>query len=119
MLRLGTWRADKGAQRIEDARMEYGHLFTAYASLANMFWLGYGAFFTVNTLFATGLGLSYSDAAKSLNPKFLTLVHILIPAAGMFISIIAIVVARQIVFFQKLVDKRGTELESVLFARIF
>jgi hypothetical protein len=46
---------------ILDMRMEYGHLMSGYMSLVNMFWVGYGAFFTINSLFATALGVSYSQ----------------------------------------------------------
>jgi hypothetical protein len=85
-----------------------------------MVWIAYGAFFTINTLLATGLGLSYSDAAKVFDKKFfLTSIHVMIPVTGMFISIIAIVAARQIVRFQRLINKRGRELETLLFSRIF
>lgn len=106
-------------QNIVDARMEYGHLLTTYLSLASMFWVGYGAFFTINTLLATGLGFSYSDASKSFDNKFLTLMHVLIPLTGMFISLVAIYTARAITDFQRLINKRGRELEILLFARIF
>lgn len=106
-------------QNIVDARMEYGHLLTTYLSLANMFWVGYGAFFTINTLLATGLGFSYSETAKSLDKTFLTLVHVLIPVTGMFISLVAIYTAMAITKFQGLINKRGRELETLLFARIF
>jgi hypothetical protein len=46
-------------RRILDARLEYGHLLTTYMSLANMVWIGFGAFFTMNTLLATGPGFSF------------------------------------------------------------
>ena len=114
-----TNKTDTNEQQIVDARMEYGHLLTIYVSLANMFWVGYGAFFTINTLLATGLGFSYSETAKSLDKTFLTLVHVLIPVTGMFISLVAIYAARMITKFQGLIDKRGRELETLLFARIF
>ena len=35
--------------KILDARMEYGLLVTILQSLGNMYWVGYGAFFTINT----------------------------------------------------------------------
>jgi hypothetical protein len=106
-------------QHVCDARMEYGHLLTAYLSLANMFWVGYGAFFAINTLLATGLGLSYSDAAKPVNPTFLTLTRFLIPLTGIIISVIAIYTAKLIRDMQRLACERGTELEKLLFARMF
>jgi hypothetical protein len=84
-----------------------------------MFWVGYGAFFTINTLLATGLGLSYSETAKLLDKTFLTLVHVLIPATGMFISLVAIYTARAITIFQGFINRRGRELETFLFCRIF
>ncbi len=104
-------------QHIVDATMEYGHLLTTYLSLANMFWVGYGAFFTINTLLATGLGFSYSDTAKPLDRTFLTLVHFLTPATGIFISLVAIYTAMVITKFQGLINKRGRELETLLVAR--
>jgi hypothetical protein len=115
-----TMDVETKGQRILDARMEYEQLLSTYVSLANRFWVGYGAFFAINTLLATGLGSSYvTEAAKSLDPKFLTLVRILIPVTGMFISLVAIYVAWEIVKFQRLANKRGRELEKLLFARIF
>ena len=103
-----------------DARMEYGHLVTSYMSLVNMFWLGYGAFFTINSLLATALGVSYSQNAESMNAKFLFLIHVLIPSTGIFISWCAIYAARQIASSQHLIEVRGEELEStVLRAAIF
>ncbi len=110
---------DTEDQRVVDARMEYGHLLTTYLSLANMFWVAYGAFFTINTLLATGLGFSYSESAKSFPKSFLTGVHFLIPVTGIFISLVAIYAAIQIVSLQRLAKKRGRELETLLFARIF
>jgi hypothetical protein len=110
---------DTEGQRILDARMEYGHLITTYISLANMIWLGYGAFFTINTLLATGLGFSYSETAKSLDQKLLTLVHVLIPVTGMFISLVAIYAAVLISEYERLAVMRGRELETLLFAKIF
>jgi hypothetical protein len=105
---------------ILDARMEYGHLVTSYMSLVNMFWLGYGAFFTINSLLATALGVSYSTNADSMNPKFLFLIHVLIPSTGIFISWCAIYAARQIADTQRLIEERGKGLEStVLRAAIF
>jgi len=114
--KIGTTQED---QRVLDARMEYGYLLTNYMPLANMVWVAYGAFFAINTLLATALGLSYSDAAKIFDKKFLIAVHLLLPITGMFISLVAIVAGRQIVHFQRLASKRGRELEVVLFAKIF
>jgi hypothetical protein len=111
--------SDTHEQRITDARMEYGHLLATYLSLANMYWVGYGAFFTINTLLATGLGLSYSEAAKLLDRTFLLLAHILIPTTGIFISVVAIYAAKSIADFQGKINERGRELETILFARIF
>jgi hypothetical protein len=105
---------------ILDARMEYGHLMSTYMSLVNMFWLGYGAFFTINSLFATALGISYSQNAQSMDPWFLLLLHLLIPMAGIFISGCAIYAAILIVRNQRLTEQRGCELETaVLRSQIF
>lgn len=117
-------RAYEGEQKrkendILDARMEYGHLMSSYISLANMFWLGYGAFFTINSLFATALGVAYSQGAQSMNPWFLFFVHFLIPLAGVFISACAIYAAVLIVRSQSLIETRGRELEAVLRSAIF
>jgi hypothetical protein len=110
---------DKKDQDVLDARMEYSHLLTTYLSLANMFWIGYGAFFTVNTLLATGLGLSYSESAKLINKIFLTSLQFLIPMTGIFISLVAFYTGIEISKFQKIIVKRGIELEKRLYARIF
>lgn len=105
---------------ILDARMEYGHLVSTYMSLVNMFWLGYGAFFTINSLFATALAVSYSQNAQTMDPWFLFLFHLLVPIAGIFISSCAIFAALLIVRNQRLTEQRGCELEkSVLGSQIF
>lgn len=106
-------------QHVLDARMEYGLLATSLISLANMFWVGYGAFFTINTLLATGLGLSHSAASHGINATFLNIVHVVIPITGMFISCVAISAAYNIRKMQRLVVVRGRELEKLLFARTF
>jgi len=93
---------------------------TTYVSLANMFWIGYGAFFTINSLLATALGVSYSDAAANAIHKIaLHAIQILIPATGIFISFVAIQAARMIRKNQRLAVMRGRKLEELLFARIF
>jgi len=104
---------------ILNMRMEYGHLMSGYMSLVNMFWVGYGAFFTINSLFATALGVSYSQNAQSMSPSFLFLVHLLIPMAGMFISACAIYAAILITTNLILVATRGRELEVKLRSEIF
>ena len=105
---------------ILDARMEYGHLMTTYMSLVNMFWLGYGAFFTINSLLATALGVSYSANAAGMSTRFLYLVHVLIPSTGIFMSACAIYAAILIVRNMRRIEKRGKELETdVLHATIF
>lgn len=107
-------------QEIEDARMEYGHLMSNYMSLVNMFWIGYGAFFTINSLLATMLGLSYSRDIATFNSKFLLLIHILIPATGIFISACAAYASIKIVEMQKRINERGRALEdTLLHAHIF
>src|SRR5258707_5531847 len=114
-----TIASSKEEQSVLDARMEYGHLLTSYMSLANMVWIGYGAFCTINTLLATGLGASYSAAARDIDKVFIGLVRVLIPATGMFISVVAIQAARMITHFQRLAIRRGRELEQLLHARMF
>ena len=114
-----TGKAGPESQEIIDARMEYGFLVTNYVALANMFWVGYGAFFTINTLLATGLGLSYSATAADLGPKVLMLLHVIIPVPAIFISIVAIITALEIRKFQRITNDRGLQLEVLLFARIF
>lgn len=109
----------KREQAVLDARMEYGHLMTTYVSLANMVWIGFGAFFTINTLLATGLGVSYSQAAATADQQFIGLVRTLIPATGMFISVTAIRAAMEIKRFQRLAIARGRQLETLLNARMF
>jgi hypothetical protein len=106
-------------QSILDARMEYGLLLSTYTSLAQMMWLGYGAFFTLNTLMVTGLGFSYSDGAKVLDAWLLQLVHVAIPLIGIVISIISIYAAIEIRRMLALTNKRGRELEELLLARMF
>jgi len=110
---------DTRDQRILDARMEYDHLLKIYLSLANMFWVGYGAFFTINTLLATALGFSYSSGAQSFDETFLKLARPLLSVTGMFTSLIVIYAAIRINKFQILVKRRGRELEKLIFARAF
>lgn len=106
-------------QNLLDARMEYGLLITTYTSLAQMMWIGYGAFFTLNTLLATGLGFSYSDGSKVFSRWLLKLTHAGIPAIGIVIAIIAIYAAIQIRQMLAVTNDRGRELEVLLFARMF
>ena len=111
------------AEHILDARMEYGYLLSNYLALANMVWVGFGAFFTLNTLLATGLGFSYSTTYSGKNEpfgnEFLPFVHVLIPVTGMFISLVAIYTARKIDIMQGLIVKRGREIEALLAAETF
>jgi hypothetical protein len=110
----------KESNEILDARMEYGLLMSNYITLANMFWVGYGAFFTINSLLATALGVSYSEAARPLDATFLLLIHMLIPLTGMFISACAIYSVVMMALNQHLVAQRGQELETkLLHALIF
>jgi hypothetical protein len=103
---------------ILDARMEYNHLISGYVSLANMFWVGYGAFFTINSLLATALGVSYSQNAQSMDFRFLILIHVLIPLTGIFISACAICAAVKIANRMRLAEQRGQELESTLLSAV-
>jgi hypothetical protein len=107
------------ARAIDDARMEYGHLMTSYMSLANMFWIGFGAFFTINSLLATALGVSYSQSAQALGKPSIDAVRILIPVVGIFISFAAVDAARKIRAAQHHAVIRGRKLEELLSARIF
>ena len=106
-------------QSLLDARMEYGLLMSTYTSLAQMMWVGYGAFFTLNTLLATGLGFSYSDGSRVLSSWLLKLIHIGIPAIGIVIAVIAIYAAIEIRRMLALTNDRGRELEVLLYARMF
>lgn len=118
--RKGESDVAKKDQAILDARMEYGHLMTTYVSLANMVWIGFGAFFTINSLLATALGVSYSDsAARAIDKVAIHALHILIPATGIFISWVAIHAAQSIKNAQHLAVLRGRKLEELLYARIF
>lgn len=101
-----------------DARMEYGLLMNSYLSLSQMMWVGYGAFFTINTLLATGLGFSYASST-SLDRWLVKTIHIMIPVTGVAISVIAIYAAREIATLRLLTNARGRELEKLLFARTF
>ena len=106
-------------QRILDARMEYEQLLTTVRSVEQMWWVNVGAFFAVNTLLATAFGLSVSTATNTLNPLGLKIIHFLIPLTGAFFSFIAIRVALALTKIGLSAAKRGVELESVLFARMF
>src|SRR5476649_1436447 len=112
--------ASRKEQAVLDARIEYGHLVTTYVSLTNMFWIGYGAYFTINSLLATVLGISYSDsAAKAMDKVAIHAIHVLIPITGMFISYVSIATARMIRDAQVLAALRGRALENLLSARMF
>ena len=108
---------ERREQRL-DARMEYGHLVTVYLALANMMWLGFGAFFTINTLLVTGLGFSYTDTAKSISGRLLVFLHVAIPLTGMCMSSIAVYAAILISNAQKHTRERGIELEKLLSAKM-
>jgi hypothetical protein len=115
--RLGTIMATKPEkeelqeQRL-DARMEYGHLVTVYLAAANMMWVGFGAFFTINTLLITGLGFSYTDIAKAFPTKLLSFLHVAIPLTGVCISASAIYAAKLISNAQDRIRERATEVEK-------
>jgi hypothetical protein len=99
--------------------MEYGHLVTVYLALANMMWLGFGAFFTINTLLVTGLGFSYTEIARSISETLLFFLHVAIPITGMCMSLIAVYAAILIFNAQKNARERGAQLEKVISARMF
>jgi hypothetical protein len=109
---------ERREQRL-DARMEYGHLITVYLALANMMWIGYGAFFTINTLLVTGLGFSYAEIAKSISGSLLFFLHIAIPITGMCMSTIAVYAAILISKTQNKTRDRGIQLEQLLSAKMF
>jgi hypothetical protein len=105
---------------ILDARMEYGHLVSSFMSLVSMFWVGYGAFFTLNSLLAAGLSYSYSESWKSFDKAFLAFIHYLIPCVGIFMSAVAIYAALMLVKMQRAICVRGIDLETrLLHAQIF
>jgi hypothetical protein len=106
-------------QAVLDLRMEYPALMTAYATVSGMFWAGYTAFFAVNTLLATGLGLSYSAGGNYANSYFIKLAHIMIPVIGMFIAGVAIYAAYLIVRHQNLIISRGLEIDERLATKSF
>jgi hypothetical protein len=112
-----------GLERLQekrlDARMEYGHLVTAYLALANMMWVGFGAFFTINTLLATGLSFSYTTSATAIPQKFLHILHVAFPVTGACMSVIAVYAAILISNVRKRTRDRGVELENLLSARMF
>lgn len=113
-------QTDAPENEILDARMEYGHLVSSYMSLVNMFWVGYGAFFTLNSLLAAGLSYSYSDNWKTFDKTFLTFIHYLLPCLGVSISSVAIYAALMLVNMQRAICDRGVELETKLLRdRIF
>jgi len=84
-----------------------------------MMWLGFGAFFTINTLLITGLGFSYADIAKSISAVLLYFLHVAIPLTGMCMSIIAVYAAVLIFNAQKQARERGVQLEKFLSAKMF
>ena len=102
-----------------DARTEYGHLVTVYLALANMMWVGFGAFFTINTLLITGLGFSYTEIAKAFPAQLLTFLRIAIPSTGVCISLSAIYAAKLICDAQDKIRERAVEVETLLAAKLF
>jgi hypothetical protein len=106
-------------QRIVDARMEYEQLSISIRTLVQLWWIDVSAFFTVNTLLATAFGFSFATGAQSPNATFLNMIHLLIPVTGVFFSLAAIYVAIALTGLMRLTNKRGRELEEVLFARMF
>jgi hypothetical protein len=110
--------AERQEQRL-DARMEYGHLVTVSLALANMMWLGFGAFFTINTLLVTGMGFSYTEIARGISETLLVFLHVAIPITGMSMSLIAIYAAVLISRAQKQARDRGVQLEILLSAKMF
>jgi hypothetical protein len=107
------------AQTVLDLRMEYPALMTAYAAVSGMFWTGYTAFFAVNTLLATALGLSYSAGGGYAGSRFIKLAHMMIPAIGMFIAVAAVYAAHLIVRHQNLIISRGMQIDGTLATRSF
>jgi hypothetical protein len=106
-------------ERRLDARMEYGHLVTVYVAAANMMWVGFGAFFTINTLLITGLGFSYTEIAKAFSPSVLFFLHVAIPLTGACISVSAIYAANLISDAHDRIRERAIEIEKVLDAKLF
>ncbi len=109
--------SEPGSDKYEDYRTEYEMLFKSFISLGNMKWLGYGVFFTVNSILVAVLGFSMSqeidvDIAGS-NAFDLT-----IKAAGVFTAAIAIYSAMSLHAAQIAVVKRGVEIEKELYCRI-
>lgn len=106
-------------QRLLDLRAEYPLLVSAGFSLRNMYWLGYGAFFTINTLLATTLVFSYSERSNLLGSVFLTILHFFIPVTGVFISIVAVYTSYRINRLERIVIARGMAKDKILYNRMF
>ena len=102
-----------------DARMEYTLLVSTYTSLANLKWIGYGAFFTLNTLLATGFGYLNSTSPSNMDLTFINVARLIIPMAGIVVSMIAIKTVFEITNMMLLTNERGRELESLLSAKFF
>ncbi len=94
-------------QRVLDVRLEYSLLVTNFVTLANMFWVGYGAFFTINTLLATGLGVSYSDAAHVISKSMSAVRPCCHSANGHLYLCCGNIRRNRIVDMQNFVIKRG------------
>jgi len=104
---------------LENLRIEYPLLVSASFSIHNMYWLGYGAFFTINTLLATAFDLSYADGSTKLPSVCLMVTRFIIPIIGIFISIVAIYTAHLINKTQSAVISRGVEIDAVLHTRMY
>jgi hypothetical protein len=107
------------AENILNLRMEYPLLATAVFSLGNTYWLGYGVFFSLNTLLATVLGALYFGGANQLSSISLKILRIGIPFTGIIISVIAIYAAWLISELTETVVNRGVAIDGVLHTELF
>lgn len=107
-------------QEVLDARMEHQQLVTSFHSLAQTTWVSYGVFLTLNTLFATALAWSYAvGRTTEFGGVAVCAFHILVPLIGIFNCGVAAQVSIEIARLRAITNKRGRELEEILYARFF
>ncbi len=102
----------------ETHRFEIHELVDLLKQSTSMIWTGYGAFFTVNTLLATGYGFLLGYEAD-LPLYFSVVLEFLISFCGIFMSFCAY---RVIIIIQNIQTKilvRGAELDRELGTRVF
>ncbi|MEL7467032.1 MAG: hypothetical protein AAFN27_01175 [Pseudomonadota bacterium] len=102
----------------ETHKFEIHELMDLLKQSASMIWTGYGAFFTVNTLLATGYGflLGYDSA---LPGQLSATLQVAISVVGIFISYCAYSVILLVRRVQVRILQRGAELDKVIGTQIF